>query len=84
MSPVVLPPTARAFRAVNRAVLVPRVAARLRELGLRPGALVVAYLPTATTLALLDRLAPSLTVYDCVDNFYGLPSPPPNLAETEA
>ena len=33
---------------------------------------------------LLDRLSPSLVVYDCVDNFYGLPSPPPNLAETEA
>ncbi|MBI5202597.1 MAG: glycosyltransferase [Elusimicrobia bacterium] len=84
VSPMVLPPTARAFRAINRAVLVPRISSRLRELGLRDGALVVAYLPTATTLALLDRLMPSQVVYDCVDNFAGHPAPPKDLKETEA
>ncbi|MBI4348228.1 MAG: hypothetical protein HY553_15410 [Elusimicrobia bacterium] len=83
VSPMVLPPTARAFRAVNRAVLVPRIAARLRELGLRPRPLVIAYLPTATTLALLDRLEPSRLVYDCVDHFEGHPTPPRDLKATE-
>ena len=84
ISPLVLPPTRRLFREANAALLTPRLADLLHDRGLRRGPVVFAYLPTATTLALLDRLAPSLVVYDCVDNFYGLPSPPPNLAETEA
>ncbi|MBI2789625.1 MAG: oligosaccharide flippase family protein [Elusimicrobia bacterium] len=84
VSPLVLPPTRRLFLEANAALLAPRLADILHDRGLRRGPVVFAYLPTATTLALIDRLAPSLTVYDCVDNFYGLPSPPPNLAETEA
>jgi O-antigen/teichoic acid export membrane protein/glycosyltransferase involved in cell wall biosynthesis len=84
VSPLVLPPTRRIFREANTALLAPRLADLLHDRGLRRGPVVFAYLPTATTLAILDRLSPSLVVYDCVDNFYGLPSPPPNLAETEA
>ncbi|MDD5301915.1 MAG: oligosaccharide flippase family protein [Elusimicrobia bacterium] len=84
VSPLVLPPTRRLFREANASLLAPRLADILHDRGLRRGPVVFAYLPTATTLALLDRLSPSLVVYDCVDNFYGLPSPPPNLAETEA
>ena len=84
VSPLVLPPTRRLFRAANAAVLAPRLAGLLRARGLHGAPVVFAYLPTATTLALIDRLSPSLVVYDCVDNFRGLPSPPPGLAETEA
>lgn len=84
VSPLVLPPTRRLFREANASLLAPRLADILHDRGLRRGPVVFAYLPTATTLALLDRLSPLLVVYDCVDNFYGLPSPPPNLAETEA
>jgi O-antigen/teichoic acid export membrane protein/glycosyltransferase involved in cell wall biosynthesis len=84
VSPLVLPPTRRLFREANAALLAPRLADLLHDRGLRNGPVVFAYLPTATTLALLDQLSPSLVVYDCVDNFYGLPSPPPSLAETEA
>ncbi len=84
ISPLVMPPTRRLFREANAALLAPRLADILHDRGLRRGPVVFAYLPTATTLAILDRLEPSLVVYDCVDNFYGLPSPPPNLAETEA
>jgi O-antigen/teichoic acid export membrane protein len=84
ISPLVLPPTRRLFREANAALFAPRLADALHDRGLGRGPIVFAYLPTATTLALLDRLAPSLVVYDCVDNFHGLPSPPPDLAETEA
>jgi hypothetical protein len=84
LAPAVLPPTAAAFRALNAAWFLPRLAARLRAAGLRPGATVFAYLPTATTLALLELLAPGRVVYDCVDNFSGHPSPPADLADTEA
>lgn len=84
ISPLVLPPTRRAFREANAALLAPRLADLLHSRGLRHNPVVFAYLPTATTLAILDQLSPSLVIYDCVDNFYGLPSPPPNLAKTEA
>jgi len=84
VSPLVLPPSAAAFRWFNAACLLPVLAARLRRLGLRPEALALAYLPTATTLALLDALKPGRVVYDCVDNFFGHPSAPGDLQDTEA
>ncbi|MEK7857773.1 MAG: oligosaccharide flippase family protein [Elusimicrobiota bacterium] len=84
LNPLVLPPTKAPFRRLNSLLLIPRLAEQLKALGLRPGALAVAYLPTTTTLELLDLLQPRLTLYDCVDNFYGLPSPPEGLARTEA
>lgn len=83
ISPLVLPPTRRAFREANEALLVPRLVDLLHDRGLRAGAVVFAYLPTATTLSLIDQMRASLVVYDCVDNFYGLPSPPADLAAME-
>ena len=84
VSPLVLPPTRGAFRALNARVLIPRLASALRARGLGPAPVVFAYLPTATTLELLDLLEPALTVYDCVDNFRGLKSPPPDLELNES
>ncbi len=84
ISPLILPPTRRLFRKANASLLAPRLANLLHDRGLRGGPVVFAYLPTTTTLSILDQLSPSLVVYDCVDNFYGLPSPPPDLAQTEA
>ena len=81
--PLVLPPTRRLFRETNASLLAPRLADLLTTAACAAN-VVFAYLPTATTLALLDRLSASLVVYDCVDNFYGLPVPPENLAATEA
>jgi len=83
VAPLLLPPTWPAFRRLNARLFVPRLMTRLQAMGLRPGPIVMAYLPNATTLELLDRLSPALTVYDCVDNFHGLPSPPRDLAELE-
>ncbi|MBI3553478.1 MAG: hypothetical protein HY077_13365 [Elusimicrobia bacterium] len=83
VNPAVLPPRGKAPRRLNEAVLLPRLAAKLAALGLRPGALAVAYLPTATTLSLLDLLKPETIVYDCVDNFSGHACPPSDLARTE-
>lgn len=83
INPLVLPPTASAMRRINENLLVPRLTDQLTRQGLRPGALAIAYLPTATTLTLLDRVRPEITIYDCVDNFFGHPTPPKDLAETE-
>ncbi len=84
LTPLVLPPTRRLFRETNAALLAPRLADLLHDRGLHRNPVAFAYLPTTTTLSILDQLSPSLVIYDCVDNFYGLPSPPLNLAETEA
>lgn len=83
ISPVVLPPTRRLFRQANASFFVPRLVDQLRDQGLGPSPIVFAYLPTATTLSLLDELSPGLVVYDCVDNFRGLPEAPSDLAEME-
>ena len=83
IAPIVLPPTAQVFRQLNRKWLVPRLVAKIRAAGLRPGALIFAYLPTSTTLDLLDLLEPGCVVYDCVDNFAGNPDHPRDLRETE-
>jgi O-antigen/teichoic acid export membrane protein/glycosyltransferase involved in cell wall biosynthesis len=84
ISPLVLPPTGRLFREANASLLAPRLADILHDRGLRRGPVVFAYLPTATTLAILDQLSPSLVVYDCVDNFYGAAAAAADLAQTEA
>jgi O-antigen/teichoic acid export membrane protein len=83
VSPLVLPPTRRLFRETTAALLAPRLADILRDRGLHRNSVVFAYLPTATTLALIEEISPSLVVYDCVANFRGLPSPPPDLGATE-
>lgn len=82
-SPLVLPPTRSLFRAINAVYLLPLLMRRLRRRGLKPGAVVFAYLPTATTLNLIELAQPSRIVYDCVDNFAGHPTPPPDLRATE-
>jgi O-antigen/teichoic acid export membrane protein len=84
VNPLVLGPRRPLFQKLNELFFVPRLAEQLKALGLRPGALTFVYLPTPTTLRLLDLTAPASVVYDCVDNFQGHPSPPPDLAETEA
>ncbi|HAH05438.1 MAG TPA: hypothetical protein DCM05_02755 [Elusimicrobia bacterium] len=83
VAPGVLPPTAPAFRALNAAFLVPALVRKLRGLGLRLGPTVVAYLPTATTLSILDALSPSAVVYDCAAFFHAHPNPPYDLELTE-
>lgn len=84
VTPSVLPPAGALFRALNARALVPALARRLRASGLRDGALAVVYFPTATTLALLDALAPAKVVYDCASNFRGHPGAPRDFARLEA
>lgn len=83
VAPFVLPPTRPAFRVINAVYMLPMLVRRLRRRGLKSGAILFAYLPTATTLRLVDLLEPAQVVYDCVDNFAGHPTPPPDLRETE-
>ena len=81
-SPIVAPPTARAFRALNRSVFVPRIARDLRELA-GDNLAAIAYPPTRTTLDILRELSPSRLLYDCSDNYEGFPGAPADIAHTE-
>lgn len=81
-SPLVAPPTARAFRSLNRRVFVPRIARDLKRLAGAPP-VVVAYPPTRTTLDLLVALEPRLTLYDCCDDYEGFAGVPEDIGDTE-
>ena len=81
-SPLVAPPTARAFRRLNRRFFVRRVVRDLDALaGESP--VVIAYPPTQTTLDILDGLRPRLTFYDCSENYEGFPGIPRDVLRTE-
>lgn len=84
-APLVLPPFGPGWRrALNRRVLLPRVAAVAAGLGLQP-TLLWTFLPTDTVLGLADLLAipPGELVYYCVADFPLLASDPAALAASE-
>ena len=81
-APLTAPPTSQTFTWVNERFLVPRV---LRDLGKIAGRrpVVVAYLPTRTTLDLISGLEPRLLLYDCSDDYVQFPGALGNIARTE-
>jgi len=81
-APLTAPPTSQTFTWVNERFLIPRV---LRDLGKIAGRrpVVVAYLPTRTTLDLISGLEPRLLLYDCSDDYVQFPGAPGNIARTE-
>ncbi len=79
-APLTAPPTWRAFRWANERFLVPRVR---RDLGKIDDPIVVAYPPTATTLALISCLDPALVLYDRSDDYEHFPGVPKDIAQTE-
>jgi glycosyltransferase involved in cell wall biosynthesis len=81
-SPLVVPPTYKVFRGINRRALVPRVVRDLRRLA-GPEPVVIAFTPTQTTLDILSGLRPKLTWYHCVLNYEEIPRTPPDLKYTE-
>ncbi len=79
-APLTAPPTWKAFRLANERFLFPRVR---RDLGKIDDPIVVAYPPTATTLALISGLDPALVLYDRSDDYKHFPGVPKDIAETE-
>ena len=84
LPPRVAPPTHAALRWINAGWLLPRLARELAEAGFRPGALLFCYVPTASTLRLIELLRPSTVVYDCASNFRGHPDAPEDFLRLEA
>jgi glycosyltransferase involved in cell wall biosynthesis len=81
-APLTVPPTCGAFRWSNAKLLVPRIISDLRKIA-GPPPVVVAYLPTRTTLALISGLDPRLVLYDCSDDYEHFPGAPKDIGETE-
>lgn len=80
--PLVAPPTLRVFRVLNRRLLVPRAAREILALS-GPDPVVVAYPPTQTTLDLIRELRPRLVLYDCSEEYAGMPGVPQDIEKTE-
>jgi glycosyltransferase involved in cell wall biosynthesis len=81
-APLVLPPTYRVFRWMNRELFVPRVARDLLKIT-GPEPVVVAYPPTQTTLDLISALRPRAILYDCSDDYEHFPGAPGDVVATE-
>jgi len=77
-----LPPTYRIFRELNRKIFIPKLIQKIKETEIRRP-VIIAYLPTQTTIDIINKLDYSLLIYDCVVNFKGMKDVPSDIEETE-
>lgn len=82
LPPFILPPTHSLFRQFNKNVFVPKLAKNIRQHSTKP-ILLITYVPTSTSLYLIDELKPEKTIYDCVLNFENFPGIPEDIVITE-
>ena len=83
ISPRVMPPTWPIFRSLNSNIFLTALKRQLEEAGLRPGAVCIVYVATATTIELAKTLRPGAVVYDCASNFRAHPHAPPDFLTRE-
>ena len=82
ISPLILPSTYRIFRRVNRIIFIPILIRSIKNQGVQ-NPVIMNYLPTQTSIDLIEKLDPLLVVYDCVENFPEYPGVPKDMAQTE-
>lgn len=78
----IFPPTNKLFLKINELFFLPRLLKRIKGTGIK-NPVVIAYLPTHTTLRIIEEIEPSLLIYDCVSNFVAFPGAPEDIKETE-
>jgi hypothetical protein len=85
ISPLVLPSTYHLFRIVNELVFIPRLLKNIRRILKGTEQLIIwCYLPTATSLAIIEKLSPRILIYDCVTNYLSMANDAPkDIADTE-
>lgn len=83
VSPFVAPPNGSLYRLINRLFFVPWLVRRLKNMGASELDVAYVYLPSNTTLELLDKLRPRTVVYDCVAHFEAHPDAPSDFARIE-
>lgn len=81
ISPRMLPDTDSLTRELNRRLFVPGIAHKLKSESTSP-LIVVNYLPTSASLALMEALKPDIKIYHCVNDWEHDPYAP--ARETEA
>lgn len=82
ISPVLLPATYRIFRWGNRKFFIPMLKEKIKRLGAEKS-IILCYLPTQTSLDLINMLNPIIIVYDCVDNLPADPAVSRDLEDLE-
>lgn len=82
ISPVMLPSTWKIFRIINRLFLIGNFVKKLEGMEVSKP-LVYCYLPTQTSLDIIEELDPLLVIYDCVDNFSAFPGVSDDFPEIE-
>lgn len=81
--PIVAPPTNPFYRSLNRTFFVPNLVEKIQSYSKKP-ILFITYLPTTTTLYLIEKLKPTVSIYDCVLNFENFPGVPKDIHKTES
>ncbi len=82
IKPLTLPSTYKIYRKINGKFMVPTLVKRIKKTGIK-NPIVIAYLPTQTTLDILKGIKYRLLIYDCVSNFKGIPGIPEDIPERE-
>ena len=82
LPPIILPPTNKIFRKVNKSFFIPKLNRNIRGFSNKP-IILLTYLPTKTSLDLLEKLNPVKVIYDCVLNFENFPGVVKDIQTTE-
>ena len=86
VAPILAPfPRSRVARALNRRILLPRLASGLRDLA-GPDPVILTFLPTPNAVQLIDLVASprSIVIYYCIADFQELSDLGDDLARSEA
>ena len=82
LPPIILPPTSKLFRIMNKSLFVQKLRKSIK-MGSNKPIILINYLPTQTSLDLVGSLNPEKVVYDCVLNFENFPGVVKDINDTE-
>lgn len=82
LPPIILPPTNKVFRKINKLFFIPKLQRNISTFSNKPIILII-HLPTITSLDLMEKLNPIKVVYDCVLNFEKFPGVVKDIKITE-
>lgn len=82
-TPRMLPDVGAFAQSVNKRYFTPRLASQIRAHQQQRPLIVLNYLPTHASLALMEALEPDISIYHCVNDWANDPYAQSNLVETE-
>ncbi len=80
---LILPPSNSFFMRINRKIFIPEIVRKIKKTNIK-NPVVISYIPTQTTLDILDELEYSFLIYHCTDNLEAYPGIVRNFPETES